>query len=98
MESAEMKAFKYNNRTYIRLIPGKKLFQSTLIHEVVNRGDIFGMDIETQVFTIIPGKAQVEHIELDSIPHVKTSVEKAYDSMSKPSPLWRITGQEQLDL
>ncbi len=67
-----MKAFIYNNRTYLRLIPGKKLFQSTLIHEVVNRGDIFGMDIETQVFTIIPGKATVEHIDIHAMASAAT--------------------------
>lgn len=60
-----MKAFIYNGKTYLRCIPGKSLFHSTLVHEVVNRGDIFGLDIETQVFTIIKGTAAVEHIELN---------------------------------
>lgn len=60
----KMKAFIYKGQTYIRLIPGKRLFQSTMVHDVVNRGDIFGMNIETQVFTIIPGNAQVSHCEL----------------------------------
>jgi hypothetical protein len=59
-----MKAFIYNGRTYLRIIPGKRLFQSTLVHEVVNRGDVFGVDIATSVFTIIPGTAQVTHIDL----------------------------------
>lgn len=59
-----MKAFCYNGVNYIRVIPGKRLFNSTMIHEVVNRGDIFGMEIGTQVMTIIPGGAKVEHFEL----------------------------------
>lgn len=67
-----MKAFIYKDRTYIRLIPGKNLFKSTMVHEVVNRGDIFGMDIETQVFTIIPGKSQVEHIDIHAMPSAAT--------------------------
>lgn len=67
-----MKAFIYNGQTYIRLIPGKKLFQSTMVHEVVNRGDIFGMNIQTQVFTIIPGTAKVEHIDIHAMPSAAT--------------------------
>jgi hypothetical protein len=63
-----MKAFIYNGRTYIRCIPGKNLFKSTMVHEVVNRGDIFGLDVESQVLTIISGKSQVEHVDLAAIP------------------------------
>jgi hypothetical protein len=60
-----MKAFVYNGRRYLRVIPSKALFRSSMIHEVVNRGDIFGLDTETQMLHIIPGKAQVEHIEVE---------------------------------
>lgn len=59
-----MKAFIFKGETYIRLIPGKRMFQSTMVHEVVNRGDIFAMSIRTQEFTVIPGKSEVEHFEL----------------------------------
>ena len=59
-----MKAFIYQGRTYIRCIPGKSLFHSTMIHEVVNRGDVFGLDVDTQRLTIIPGRAKVDHLEL----------------------------------
>ena len=55
-----MKAFKYKDRTYIRILPCKRLFNSTTIYEVVNRGDIFAMCIEDQVFTVIPGEFQAE--------------------------------------
>ena len=60
-----MKTFTYNNELYIRCIPGKRLFQSTMIHEVVNRGDIFAVRVRDQVLTIIPGDAQVIHSELE---------------------------------
>lgn len=59
-----MKAFIYNGEVYLRAIPGKKLFQSTMVHEVANRGDIFAIRCSDQVLTIVPGKAEVEHIEL----------------------------------
>ena len=56
-----MKTFTYKDELYIRCIPGKRLFQSTMIHSVVNRGDIFAVRVRDQVLTIIPGDAQVEH-------------------------------------
>jgi hypothetical protein len=59
-----MKAFYYNNELYIRCIPGKNLFKSTMVHEVVNRGDIFAIRVKDQLLTIISGQAEVEHIEI----------------------------------
>lgn len=58
-----MKTFIYNEELYIRVIPCKRLFHSTTIHEVVNRGDIFAMRVRDQVLTIVPGKSVVEHLE-----------------------------------
>lgn len=65
-----MKAFIYNGRTYIRCIPAKRLFNSTMVHEVVNRGDVFAMDIQTQEMTVVPGKGQVTHIEVNILQSV----------------------------
>lgn len=59
-----MKAFTYNGELYIRVIPGKKLFNSTMVHEVVNRGDIFAMRVSDQQLTVVPGKAEVAHTTL----------------------------------
>ena len=56
-----MKTFTYNNELYIRCIPGKNLFKSTMVHDVVNRGDIFALRVSDQVMTIIPGAAAVVH-------------------------------------
>lgn len=59
-----MKAFIYKDEAYIRCVPGKRLFQSTMVHEVVNRGDIFAIRVSDQLLTIIPGTAEVEHYEM----------------------------------
>lgn len=56
-----LKTFTYQNELYIRLVPAKRMFQSTMVHEVVNRGDIFAMRVSDQQFTVIPGDAQVTH-------------------------------------
>lgn len=58
-------SFYYNNQLYIRVIPSKRLFNSTMVHEVVNRGDVFALHVETQQLTIIPGKADVTHAKID---------------------------------
>ena len=62
-----LKVFELEGVLYLRVIPGKKLFRSTMVHEVVNRGDIFAVRLEDSVLTIVPGKSQVTHHEL-SIP------------------------------
>ena len=48
-------AILYMGDWYLRVIPGKRLFNSTLIHEVVNRGDVFAIRIKDQRLTILPG-------------------------------------------
>jgi len=62
-----MKTFTYNNDLYIRCIPGKNLFKSTMIYEVVNRGDIFAVRVRDQMLTVIPGDAQVIHSEMNIV-------------------------------
>jgi hypothetical protein len=42
-----------------------------MVHEVVNRGDIFAMRVSDQQFTVISGKLEVEHIELDCTRRIK---------------------------
>ena len=54
-------SFYYKSELYIRVIPGKSLFNSTMVHQVVNRGDVFAMRVRDQTLTIIPGKAHVDH-------------------------------------
>ena len=58
-------SFYYKNRLYIRVTPSKRLFNSTLVHEVVNRGDCFALRVDDQQLTIIPGGAQVTHAKID---------------------------------
>lgn len=56
-----LNCFEYKGDTYARVIPGKRLFQSTMVHEVVNRGDIFALRLKDSILTIIPGTAEVTH-------------------------------------
>lgn len=58
-----MKTFTYNGELYIRAVPSKALFRSTLVHNVVNRGDIFAIRVSDQTLTIISGLSEVKHHE-----------------------------------
>ena len=60
-----MNGFIYNGDLYIRTVPGKNLFKSSMIHEVVNRGDIFAVRVRDSLLTIIPGKSEVVHCTLE---------------------------------
>jgi hypothetical protein len=59
-----MKGFIYNGELYLRVVPGKRLFNSTTIWEVVNRGDIFAVRVSDSVMTIIRGTAEVTHVDV----------------------------------
>ena len=61
----QLLAFYYKDQLYIRAIPSKRLFNSTMVHEVVNRGDVFALHVESQQLTIIPGRAEVTHTKID---------------------------------
>jgi len=62
---AMLKCFELDNVLYIRVIPGKRLFNSTMVHSVVTRGDIFAVRVEDSMLTIIPGDSKVRHLELE---------------------------------
>ena len=57
-------AFIYKGKVYIRAIPCKRLFNSTTVHEVINRGDFFAVEPATGYLTVIPGDAPVEVVDL----------------------------------
>ena len=51
----KLKALNIDGRNYYKVIPAKKLFNSTLVHEVITRGDFFAVDLETGTLTILAG-------------------------------------------
>ena len=70
---------------YIRVIPSKSLFKSTMIHEVVNRGDVFAIRVADSALTIISGKLAVEHsshrLEKIEKSETKTSIKSALSNI-----------------
>lgn len=77
-----MKAFIYNGNLYIRCIPAKTLFRSTTIHNIVNRGDIFAIRVIDSCLTVIPGDAEVEHLEL-KVPMVMPSLSEVRAQLAR---------------
>ena len=79
-----MKAFYYNSALYIKCTPAKSLFKSTMVHEVVNRGDVFALRVSDNVLTIIPGTAQVQLIEVAAT--IMTEATKVVRELDEPAP------------
>ena len=67
-----MKVFWYGGEVYIRVIPAKSLMKSTMVYEVITRGDVFALRIRDSQLTIIKGTAKVVHYDDDS-PGVEVS-------------------------
>ncbi len=76
-----LNSFYYKDQLYIRLVPAKSLFNSTLVHQVVNRGDVFAMRVSDQQFTIVPGKADVTHVQIPIPSEIPVSLEPAQIDM-----------------
>lgn len=51
--------FVFNGVPYMRVTPSKSLFHSTTIHEVVNRGDFFAVNMATGELTVLKGGSDV---------------------------------------
>lgn len=49
--------FTYEGVPYMRIIPCKRLLNSTTIYEVVTRGSFFATNMQTGIFTVLPAGA-----------------------------------------
>ena len=58
-----MKTFQHKGRTYTRIFPSPRMYNSLTVREATNRGDIFAMNVDTQQFTILPGSGKTEVTE-----------------------------------
>lgn len=76
MTPTQLSTFIHNDQLHLKITPAKKLFNSTLIHEVVNRGDVFALNLSTGIFTILPRHqydgAYVVHQTHDLVPSAAT--------------------------
>ena len=60
-----MKVIPYKDKFYIQVTPVKRLFNSTTVHEVVTRGDIFAVDIASKELTVLPRSALEGIVEME---------------------------------
>ena len=56
--------FYHRGEIHVRCIPAKKLFNSSMVHEVVNRGDIFALNLVTGILTVIPGTETPQFVKV----------------------------------
>lgn len=61
---SKQKIFVYKDKPYMRVTPVKSLFHSTMVHEVVNRGDFFAVNLSTCELTILPNGADEFRLEM----------------------------------
>jgi hypothetical protein len=54
--------FVHDFNPYIKVIPVKRLFNSTMVHEVVTRGDFFAVNLATGELTILPAGSDTPDI------------------------------------
>lgn len=60
-----MKAFVHAGKLYIRIIPSKFMMNSTMIYDMVTRGDILAIDVIEQKIYCFRGTEKVTHVEGD---------------------------------
>jgi len=53
------RVFVYDGKAYMRVTPVKRLFNSTMVHEVVTRGDFFAVNLQTAELTVLPSGADI---------------------------------------
>lgn len=46
--------FMWKGDPFMKIVPVKRLFNSTMIHEVVTRGDFFAVNLLDNTFTVLP--------------------------------------------
>ena len=63
--SLALKGFIWQGNFYVYAKPAKTLFHSSMIYEVITRGDIFAVRVSDGILTIVPGTAQVLKCEID---------------------------------
>lgn len=72
----KINTFIYNDREYMRIVPAKRLLNSTTIYEVVTRGAMFAVDLETKTFTVIPADATLHSLTEYNLTETKESTGK----------------------
>jgi len=76
-----MKTFTHNDCLYTRILPSPRLYNSNMIREVTNRGDIFALCLDTMTFTILPGKGRRSVLEMGirKMPMATTQIQLVLD-------------------
>lgn len=108
MSKQTYRFFMYEDQLYTWAVPVKMLFRSTMVHDVVTRGDIFAVRISDRALTVIPGGRTIYPVELEldvpeqlsaSIADNQSGQERiVHLSPRETSSLWKLTGGRDIPL
>jgi hypothetical protein len=59
----KLPVFVYEDIPFMKVVPVKRLFNSTMVHEVVTRGDFFAVNLINNTLTVLPQGADVVTIK-----------------------------------
>ena len=94
----KLKALYIDGRNYCKVIPAKRLFNSTMIHEVITRGDFFAVDLETGTLTILAGHLLASPSNTIELTFKPTSQSPKVDVPTERTRLKELVEQMRLEL
>ena len=94
----KLKALYIDGRNYYKVIPAKRLFNSTMIHEVITRGDFFAVDLETGTLTILAGHLLASPSNTIELTFKPTSQSPKVDVPTERTRLKELVEQMRLEL
>ena len=94
----KLKALNIDGRNYYKVIPAKRLFNSTMVHEVITRGDFFAVDLETGTLTILAGHLLASPSNTIELTFKPTSQSPKVDVPTERTRLKELVEQMRLEL
>ena len=94
----KLKALNIDGRNYYKVIPAKRLFNSTMIHEVITRGDFFAVDLETGTLTILAGHLLASPSNTYALTPAPSAQPHKIDVPAERSKLKELVEQMRLEL
>ena len=94
----KLKALYLDGRNFVKVIPAKRLFNSTMIHEVITRGDFFAVDLETGTLTILAGHLLASPMNTIELTFKPTTKFPKIDVPTERTKLRELVEQMRLEL
>ena len=94
----KLKTIYLDGRNFVKVVPAKRLFNSTMVHEVCTRGDFFAVDLETGTLTILAGHLIASPSNTYELTFQPTAKSHKIDVPAERSKLKELVEQMRLEL